>query len=256
MTACRRSIATRASRPSRTARSASNTATYSRSPRTRRASRPSSGKRVHEVLERLYIAVQKGNRSPRFEKVIFRYQRDSSKRNTTRDRVRIVREGTPLGVLPADFGERCLTERFLPEPLSRSTKSETIALEHRVTFALDDKARVSLPGDSSTDLVPGTRWCESRSAITKRASAFGQPGTTRRGPPACPLSDWPCRSIPRQSQSVSSGISWQHNRKRHLDPHSRSVAICCAPRHEGVSSTASATESEFKPRRSGVVRLV
>jgi putative RecB family exonuclease len=92
------------------------------------------GKRVHEILERLYKAAQRGQ-VPSLEKVIYRYHR-LFEESYDADRVRIVREGTPVEFY-RQTGERCLTAYYRRHyPFDGD---ETLGLDLRVTFALDEK---------------------------------------------------------------------------------------------------------------------
>ncbi|MBW2577046.1 MAG: PD-(D/E)XK nuclease family protein [Deltaproteobacteria bacterium] len=99
------------------------------------------GKRVHEVLERLYKAAERGH-VPSLEKVIYRYNR-LFEESYSADRVRIVREGTPLEFY-RQLGEHCLTgyyRRHYP-----FDGDETLGIERRVTFALDEKREYRFQG--------------------------------------------------------------------------------------------------------------
>jgi putative RecB family exonuclease len=91
------------------------------------------GKRVHEVLERLYLAVEKGN-VPTLPQVLYRYNALFDEAYDPA-RVRIVREGTPVEFYRR-YGERCTSDFYQSQyPFDGD---ETVALEHHVTFALDD----------------------------------------------------------------------------------------------------------------------
>jgi putative RecB family exonuclease len=99
------------------------------------------GKRVHEVLERLYKAAQR-NQVPSLEKVIYRYNK-LFEESYDADRVRTVREGTPLKFY-IEVGERCLTAYYRRHyPFDGD---ETLGLEQRVTFALDEKREYRFQG--------------------------------------------------------------------------------------------------------------
>ncbi len=92
------------------------------------------GKRVHEILERLYKAAQR-DQVPALEKVLFRYNQ-LFEENYDAQRVRVVREGTPIEFY-RQTGERCITgyyRRHYP-----FDGDETLGIEQRVTFSLDDK---------------------------------------------------------------------------------------------------------------------
>ena len=99
------------------------------------------GKRVHEVLERLYRFTDEG-RIPALARVLDRF-RIWWDEHFDAGRVRIVREG-----LDADHyrrvGERCLTAYYRRNyPFDAN---ETLAVEERVLFALDDARRYRLQG--------------------------------------------------------------------------------------------------------------
>ncbi len=99
------------------------------------------GKRVHDVLERLYIAARKGL-VPSLDKVIHRYEQLFEEHYDAR-RVRIVREGTPVEFYRR-YGERCLGDFYRRHyPFDGD---ETLDLEHRVLFSLDHKDEYRLQG--------------------------------------------------------------------------------------------------------------
>jgi putative RecB family exonuclease len=99
------------------------------------------GKRVHEVLERLYRAAERGH-VPSLEKVIYRYNQ-LFEESYDSDRVRIVREGTPLDFY-RQLGEHCLTAYYRRHyPFDGD---ETLGIEQRVTFALDEKREYRFQG--------------------------------------------------------------------------------------------------------------
>jgi putative RecB family exonuclease len=99
------------------------------------------GKRVHEVLERLYKAAQR-QQVPSLEKVIYRYQR-LFEENYDANRVRIVREETPVEFY-RQTGERCLAAYYRRHYPFDS--DETLGTEHRITFALDEKREYRFQG--------------------------------------------------------------------------------------------------------------
>ena len=99
------------------------------------------GKRVHEVLERLYVFVGQGmlpslpQVKRRFE-LLWEAEYDP-------DRVRIVREGTPL-VFYRELGIRCLEiyyRRHYP-----FDEDETLGIEERVEFDLDPDGAYRMQG--------------------------------------------------------------------------------------------------------------
>jgi putative RecB family exonuclease len=90
------------------------------------------GKRVHEVLERLYRAAGRGL-VPSLPKVLWRYQETFDEAYDPA-RVRIVRTDNPLEFY-REIGERCLANYYRTHyPFDRE---ETLAVEERVSFALD-----------------------------------------------------------------------------------------------------------------------
>ena len=99
------------------------------------------GKRAHEVLERLYLAVEKGA-IPSLPQVVHRYNALFEEQYDP-GRVRIVREGTPLEFYRR-YGERCVSDFYRSHyPFDGD---QTLALEHRVTFGLDDTGRYRFQG--------------------------------------------------------------------------------------------------------------
>ena len=99
------------------------------------------GKRVHEVLERLHRAADAG-RVPALPKVLWRYGQLFDEAYDAR-RVRIVREGTPLGFY-RELGEHCIANYYHDRyPFDGD---ETLALEERVTVDLDGSGRYRLQG--------------------------------------------------------------------------------------------------------------
>ena len=99
------------------------------------------GKRVHETLERLYKAVQR-EQVPSLEKVIYRYHQ-LFEEGYDADRVRIVREGTSVEFY-RQSGEHCLTTYYRRHyPFDGD---ETLGIEERVIFALDEKREYRFQG--------------------------------------------------------------------------------------------------------------
>jgi putative RecB family exonuclease len=93
------------------------------------------GKRVHDVLERLYLATGRGH-VPSLPQVIARYcQLFDDAYDATR--VSIVRSENPLAFY-RDLGAQCLSNYYRGHyPFDRE---ETLALEERVSFELGDAA--------------------------------------------------------------------------------------------------------------------
>jgi len=99
------------------------------------------GKRVHEILERLYLFVGRGQ-IPGIEKVIDRYQK-LWEETYDAERVRIIREGTPLAFY-RNLGESCLRGYYLKHyPFD---DGETLGIEKRVVFPLDAAGEYKMQG--------------------------------------------------------------------------------------------------------------
>lgn len=99
------------------------------------------GKRVHEILERLYLFVGRGQ-LPGIEKVVDRYQK-LWEETWDAERVRIVREGTPLAFY-RELGEHCLRSYYRRHyPFDAD---QTLAVEKRVVFPLDEDGRYKMQG--------------------------------------------------------------------------------------------------------------
>lgn len=99
------------------------------------------GKRAHEVLERLYLAVGRGH-VPTHEQVLHRF-RALWDEHFDADRVRIVRSENPP-LFYKQLGERCLSNfyrRHYPFDADR-----TLGIEKRVTFSLDEDGDYRLQG--------------------------------------------------------------------------------------------------------------
>jgi putative RecB family exonuclease len=100
-----------------------------------------AGKRVHEVLERLYLAAAR-DQLPSIARVIRRYHLLWDEHYDT-NRVRIVRSENGVGFY-RENGERCLANyyrRFYP-----FDADETLGLEQRVTFDLDPEGTYRIQG--------------------------------------------------------------------------------------------------------------
>jgi len=99
------------------------------------------GKRVHEILERLYLFVGQGM-VPSLDKVLQRY-RAWWDEHYDAERVRVVREGTPVSFYRG-LGERCLQNYYRRNyPFDAD---ETLGLEERVLVDLDNAGRYKLQG--------------------------------------------------------------------------------------------------------------
>lgn len=99
------------------------------------------GKRVHEILERLYHHVARHHRPPSLRQILDRYESDWRLR--WHDGIEIIREGTP----ESDYlnrGVRCLESYYRRHyPFE---DGETVAIEHRVRLQLDDDGRYRAQG--------------------------------------------------------------------------------------------------------------
>ena len=99
------------------------------------------GKRVHEILERLYRFVADG-RVPALDQVLWRYQQNWEEKFDAR-RVRIVREGTDVDFYRS-AGLRGLSNYYRRHyPFDAD---ETLALEKPIRFHLDGEGRYALRG--------------------------------------------------------------------------------------------------------------
>jgi putative RecB family exonuclease len=99
------------------------------------------GKRVHEVLERLYTATGRGH-VPTLPQVIHRYRALFDEKYDP-ERVRVVREETPLEEY-RENGERGLTNYYRRHyPFDGD---ETLGLEERVSFDLDGDGHYRILG--------------------------------------------------------------------------------------------------------------
>ena len=99
------------------------------------------GKRVHEVLERLYEFVGRGQ-VPSVDRVIDRFKANFDEAYDTRT-IRIVKRGMTRDDYRA-LGERCLRDfygRHYP-----FEADETLGLEHRVRFDLDEAGEYAVQG--------------------------------------------------------------------------------------------------------------
>lgn len=99
------------------------------------------GKRVHEILERLYRFVTRGQ-LPSLDRVIDRYQRTWDEHYDA-ERIRIVRQGTEPGFYRSN-GVRCLTNYYRRHyPFDAD---ETLGLEKPIQFALDPEGHYAVRG--------------------------------------------------------------------------------------------------------------
>jgi putative RecB family exonuclease len=200
------------------------------------------GKRVHEILERLYQAAQRGQ-VPSLEKVLYRYHR-LFEEGYDAERVRIVREETPVEFY-RQSGERCLTAYYRRHyPFDGD---ETLGIEQRVTFALDEKREYRFQGiiDRLVRARDGTieihDYKTSRRAATQkqvdadRQLALYQIGLAERFP------DQPFRLV------------WHYLQQDRQLSSTRTSEQLHTLREDTMSVVDRITsESEFKPRRSAL----
>ncbi len=115
------------------------------------------GNRVHEVLERLYLFVGR-EMIPSLPQVLHRYEQCWDAEYDP-ERVRIVKEGTPLSFY-RELGARCLEQYYRRHyPFDAD---ETLGIEERVEFALDEAGdyrvqgiidRISRTADGTTRII-------------------------------------------------------------------------------------------------------
>jgi putative RecB family exonuclease len=108
------------------------------------------GKRVHEVLERLYEFVGQ-DRIPQLPRVLNRYEQ-LWEAEYDADRVRIVREGVPVSFYK-DLGVRCLEgyyRRHYP-----FDDGETLGIEEHVEFSLKKSSKTEGNTEESADEADG-----------------------------------------------------------------------------------------------------
>ena len=99
------------------------------------------GKRVHEILERLYHHLARNGRPPSLGQVIERYRQDWSR--SWHDKIAIVRAENPKEYY-LERGERCLENYYRGHyPF---TSGETVALEERLRLSLDGDGRYKMLG--------------------------------------------------------------------------------------------------------------
>jgi putative RecB family exonuclease len=99
------------------------------------------GKRVHEILERLYLFVAEG-KIPSLERVLSRYRQNWEERFDA-DRIRIVRSGTDPGFYRSN-GARCLENYYRRHyPFDAD---ETLGLEKRIEFQIDPEGKYRIRG--------------------------------------------------------------------------------------------------------------
>jgi putative RecB family exonuclease len=98
------------------------------------------GKRVHEVLERLYHHVRQHGRPPSLAQVFERFRRDWKQH--WHARVRIVRSENDESFY-VDHGERCLGNYYRAEyPFDQTT----VGIEHPITLVLDEAGHYRMRG--------------------------------------------------------------------------------------------------------------
>jgi len=99
------------------------------------------GKRVHEILERLYHHVERHGRPPSLSQVCERFAKDWDL--CWHDRIEIVRRENDAEHY-RDLGRRCLENYYRSHyPFD---EGETVALEQRLAFRLDEAGRYRIQG--------------------------------------------------------------------------------------------------------------
>ncbi len=99
------------------------------------------GRRVHEILERLYHHVARHSRPPSLAQVLDRFRKDWS--HNYHDQILIVRKENPAGYY-LGRGERCLENYYRSHyPFD---DGETVAIEERIRLRLDREGRYRCVG--------------------------------------------------------------------------------------------------------------
>ncbi len=99
------------------------------------------GKRVHEILERLYHHVARNGRPPSLAQVLERHRQDWEQ--SWHDKIVIVRAENPREYY-LERGARCLENYY--RTWYPFTSGETVALEERLRLRLDDDGRYKMLG--------------------------------------------------------------------------------------------------------------
>lgn len=99
------------------------------------------GKRVHEILERLYHHVARNGRPPSLAQVLERYRQDWSQ--SWHEKIQIVRKENPREYY-LERGARCLENYY--RTWYPFTSGETVALEERLRLKLDGDGRYKMLG--------------------------------------------------------------------------------------------------------------
>jgi putative RecB family exonuclease len=171
------------------------------------------GKRVHEVLERLYEFVDRGQVPP-LPKVIDRYHQLFDEHYDA-ERVRIVKTGTDVAFY-RELGTRCLHNYYRQHyPFDAG---ETLGIEQRVLFNLDEAGQYRVQGiiDRISRAPDGTveihdyktgQWVPSQDKLdTDRQLALYQLGLQKEYGPDQPMRlvwHYVARGITRSSERTS-----------------------------------------------------
>jgi putative RecB family exonuclease len=99
------------------------------------------GKRVHEILERLYHHVSRNGRPPSLTQVLERYRQDWTR--SWHDKIAIVRAENSKDYY-RERGERCLENYY--RTYYPFENGETVALEERLRLTLDTEGRYKMLG--------------------------------------------------------------------------------------------------------------
>ena len=141
------------------------------------------GRRVHEILERLYHHVARHSRPPSLAQVLDRFRKDWS--HNYHDQILIVRKENPAGYY-LGRGERCLENYYRSHyPFD---DGETVAIEERIRLRLDREGRYRCVG-----AVP-TRDTASNTTLKQTARLPSGPDYRTRGGACLGLRDhwWTC----------------------------------------------------------------
>ena len=152
------------------------------------------GKRVHEILERLYHHVARHGRPPSLAQVLERYRQDWER--SWHDKIVIVRTENPRGVLPR--ARRALPRELLPRPLPVHERRDG---RDRGAAAAAARRRRALQAASasSTGSCAAATAC-SRSTTTRPARYLPPQSQPRPRPPARAVPDRARADLPRRAE--------------------------------------------------------
>lgn len=102
------------------------------------------GKRVHEVLERLYQRIMKGQRPPSLEQVLYRFRALWAEHyEVSKSKIKIVRAENPP-TLYREIGERCLTIYY--RGYFSNKQDTTLGVEKQLTLLIDKEKGYRIQG--------------------------------------------------------------------------------------------------------------